>query len=223
MRKLKRGEFLQVVDYRLVFGIIWILWGSSQLVAAGIDHAGIEFFEKKIRPILAENCYKCHSAGAEKIKGGFLLDTREGLLKGGDTGPAIVPGHPEKSLLIKAVRYTDENLQMPPKNKKLAAEQIADLEAWVKMGAPDPRAVSQLATAKPLDASRHWAFQPIKDPPIPPIKNRRWTKTPVDAFILAKLEEKGIAPSPPANKRTLIRRATFDLLGLPPSPKEVDD
>src|SRR5438105_2477739 len=155
----------------LILSMCCLLAFSAQLPAASADSVGIEFFERKVRPIFVENCYKCHSADAEKIKGGFLLDTREGLLKGGDTGPAIVPGDPEKSLLIKAVRYTDENLQMPPKNKKLAAEQIADLEAWVKMGAPDPRAVSQLATAKPLDASRHWAFQPINDPPVPAIKN----------------------------------------------------
>src|SRR5688572_17373977 len=102
--------------------------------AADPHHEGIEFFEKKIRPILVEHCYKCHAADSEKgPKGGLLLDTREGLFKGGDTGVAIVPGDAEKSLLIKAVRYADENLQMPPKNQKLSDEQIADLEAWVKM------------------------------------------------------------------------------------------
>lgn len=190
---------------------------------AAADSAGVEFFEKKVRPILVENCYKCHSAEAEKIKGGLLLDTREGVLKGGDTGPAIVPGHPEKSLLIKAVGYLDENLQMPPKNKKLAAEQIADLEAWVKMGAPDPRAAVTPAKRATPSATSHWAFQPIKQPSEPQIKNRRWGQTPVDAFILARLEEKKIVPSPRADKRTLIRRATFDLLGLPPTPQEVND
>src|SRR5438874_2377090 len=145
------------------------------------EPAGVEFFERRIRPIFVENCYKCHSAEAEKIKGSFLLDTREGLLKGGETGPAIVPGEPEKSLLIKAVRYTDENLQMPPKNKKLAPDQIADLEAWIKMGAPDPRSPTQPATRNTPPASRHWAFQSIKEPPVPLTKNRRWIKTPVDA------------------------------------------
>jgi len=103
------------------------------------DPAGLEFFEQKIRPIFVEHCYKCHSHEAEKVKGGFLLDNREALVKGGDTGPAIVPGESEKSLLIKAVRYTDENLQMPPKGKRLSPEQIAALEAWVRMGAPDTR------------------------------------------------------------------------------------
>ncbi len=185
------------------------------------DSAGIEFFEKKIRPILVENCYKCHSAEAEKLKGGFLLDTKGGLLKGGDTGPAIVPGDAERSLLIKAVRYTDENLQMPPKNKKLSPEHVADLEAWVKMGAPDPRGENQKSKIKNQKSDKHWAFQPVKMPPLPRTKNPRWIKTPVDAFILARLEEKKITPSPTADQRTLIRRATLDLLGLPPTPQEV--
>src|SRR5207247_3541400 len=123
--------------------------------AASPDSAGIEFFEKKIRPIFVENCYKCHSKEAEKLKGGLLLDTREGVLKGGDNGPAIVPGQPDKSLLIKAVRYTNSDLQMPPKNKKLSAEQIADLETWVKIGAPDPR--GNLPVAKGAAAKDHWA------------------------------------------------------------------
>ncbi len=192
------------------------------------DPAGVEFFEKKVRPIFVENCYKCHSREAEKIKGSLLLDTRENLLKGGDTGPAIVPGEPDKSLLIKAVRYTDEELQMPPRKgggKKLAAEQIADLEAWVKMGAPDPRVASTNEAAKPetiaVKARAHWAFQPVKEPGVPRIENRRWLQTPVDAFILAKLESLNLSPSPQADKRTLIRRATVDLIGLPPKPEEV--
>jgi len=209
----------------LVAVVCWLVSSTGLLAAtpASLDAAGVEMFEKHIRPIFVENCYKCHSAEAEKVKGGLLLDTREGILKGGETGPAIVPGNPEKSLLIKAVRYTDENLQMPPKNKKLSSEQIADLEAWVKMGAPDPRTASQVSSRKTLDPSRHWAFQPVKMPSVPAVKNRRWIKTPVDAFILAKLEEKKITPSPPADRRTFIRRATFDLIGLPPTPEEVAD
>src|SRR4051794_17539733 len=112
---------------------------SHSAAATGITPAQTQFFESRIRPLLADNCYKCHSQLSEKVKGGLLLDTREGTLKGGETGAAIVPGDPEKSLLIKAVRYTDPDLQMPPKNKKLSEAQIADLVAWVKMGAPDPR------------------------------------------------------------------------------------
>ena len=198
----------------------------SELRAEHSDSAGIEFFEKKIRPIFADNCYKCHSQKAEKIKGGLLLDTRDGLLKGGDTGPAIVPGDVEKSLLIKAVRYTDDDLKMPPKDKKLSSGQIADLEAWVKMGAPDPRIVkaNALGNVEAIreKAGRHWAFQPIEKPRIPSVKNSRWAQTPLDSFVLAKLEANKMKPSPRADKRTLIRRAYFDLTGLPPKPEEVE-
>ncbi len=154
----------------------------------------------------------------------MLLDTRDGLLKGGDTGPAIKPGDPEQSLLIKAVRYGDPDLAMPPKNKKLAPEKIADLEAWIKMGAPDPRTAvagaAQVATIRDK-AKTHWAFQPVREPAVPAVINRRFVQTPVDNFILARLEAEKLQPSPEADKRTLIRRATFDLTGLPPTPEEV--
>ena len=193
------------------------------LTARGED---FEFFEKNIRPVLADNCYKCHSATSEKVKGGLLLDTKEGLLKAGDTGPAIVPGDPEKSLLIKAVRYADKDLQMPPKDKRLSDAQIADLVAWVKMGAPDPRTNKVAAPKSPYDfaaARKQWAFHPPQDPPVPAVKNKKWVKSPIDSFIEAKLEEKNLSPAPAADKRTLIRRATFDLIGLPPTPQEVDD
>ncbi len=189
-----------------------------------------DFFEQHIRPVLVDNCYKCHSAGSEKVKGGLLLDTREGTLKGGDTGPAIVPGKPEESLLIKAIRYGDKDLQMPPKDKRLAENQIADLVTWVKMGAPDPRTApaqtSNAAAQKPAydfaTARRQWAFHTPEDPPVPEVKNKRWAKSPIDHFILAKLEEMKLKPAPEATKRVLIRRATFDLTGLPPTPQEVD-
>jgi hypothetical protein len=190
-----------------------------------LDAAGVEFFEKQIRPVLVDHCYKCHSHEAEKVKGSLLLDTRDGVLKGGDTGPAIVPGDPEKSLLIKAIRYTDENLQMPPKGKKLSPAQVADFEAWVKMGAPDPRQAAdggksrvEVIAAKARD---HWAFKPIGSPSLPAVQNKRWPQSPVDDFILARLESRGLAPSPRADKRSLIRRATFDLIGVPPTPEEV--
>ncbi|MBI3875380.1 MAG: c-type cytochrome, partial [Verrucomicrobia bacterium] len=146
---------------------------TFHLAAAPKDSAGVEFFENKIRPLLIENCYECH--GEAKQKGGLRLDTRDGTLKGGDTGPAIVPGAPEKSLLIKAVRYTDKELQMPPKNKRLSPAQVADLEAWVKMGAPDPRtgsvpAASHPPLSDPAKVKSHWAYQPVKDPPAPAVK-----------------------------------------------------
>ena len=191
---------------------------------AANDAAALEFFENKIRPILVDNCYDCHSRQSTKIKGGLLLDTRDGLLKGGDTGPAIKPGDVEQSLLIKAVRYTDDNLRMPPKDKRLATAQIADLEAWVKMGAPDPRTtpagIVQVESIRDK-ARSHWAFQPVREPKIPAVKNTRRVRTPVDNFIFARLEAAHLPPSPAADKRTLIRRATFDLTGLPPVPDEV--
>ena len=200
---------------------------SHNAFAAEPTPAQLDFFENKIRPILADRCYKCHSTFAERIKGGLLLDSREALLKGGDTGKAIVPGDPEGSLLIKAIRYTDPDLQMP-KDKKLDDDQIADLTAWVKMGAPDPRSATAEQKKYSDNKTNHWAWQPVKrqavpDVSNPDVSNPDWCQTPVDNFILAKLDENGLKPNPPADKRTLIRRATFDLIGLPPTPEEVQD
>jgi hypothetical protein len=192
--------------------------------AAEPTPAQLDFFEKKIRPVLVEHCYRCHSQQSEKIKGGLTLDTRVGLLQGGNSGPAVVPGNPEASLLIRAVRYTDKGLQMPPRGKKLAAGQITDLEAWIRMGAPDPRR----AGAAPHDADgywararRHWAFRPVQCPPLPPVQHPQWLQSPVDAFVLAAMEKHGLAPSPPADRRALLRRASYDLIGLPPTPEAV--
>jgi hypothetical protein len=190
--------------------------------------AETEFFESKIRPVLADNCYKCHSAGAEKIKGSLLLDTRDGVLKGGSTGPAVVPGNLDKSLLITAVRYKDKDLQMPPSDKKLPDNVIADLEQWVRMGAPDPRTESVSAKAMyAVDlekAKKHWAYKPVTKPVVPSVDDpQRWAANDLDRFILAAMQPKGLSPSKRADKVTLIRRATFDLHGLPPTMKEVDD
>jgi hypothetical protein len=207
------------------------LWLALSLVAGtppmlraapldGRDAKGVEFFEKKIRPILANTCYQCHSRQSKKVKGGLLLDSHEGLLKGGDSGPIFVTGDPDKSLLIKAVRYKDQDLRMPPDGKKLTGAQVADLEAWVKMGAPLPGAGAQEDRIT-ASARTHWAFQPVKRPAVPTVKNQRWVQSAVDAFILAKLEPIGMQPAQPADKRTLIRRATYDLIGLPPTPEEV--
>ena len=202
----------------------WILGlGSSSIAAlAPLTAAQTQFFENKIRPVLAQNCYKCHSADSTKVKGGLLLDTRDGLLKGGDSGPAVAPGDPEKSLLIKAIRYTDPDLQMPPKGEKLSDAQIADLVAWIKMGAPDPRVAKPGVAAKKTDGKAHWAFKPVEKPEPPSIANRQSEiGNPIDAFILAKLDEQSMKLSPPADKRTLVRRIHFDLVGLPPTPEEV--
>ncbi len=186
----------------------------------GSDAKGVEFFESRIRPLLANKCYQCHSRQSKKVKGGLLLDSQEGLLKGGDSGPILVKGDPDQSLLIKAVRYKDADLRMPPDGKKLTGAQIADLEAWVKLGAPLPGAALHKDKIK-ASLGTHWAFQPVKRPAIPMVKNEHWVQSPVDAFILAKLEPAGMQPAQPADKRTLIRRATYDLIGLPPTPEEV--
>ncbi len=191
--------------------------------AAELTKAQLDFFENKIRPILADQCYKCHSQQSDRIKGGLVVDSKDGLLKGGDTGPSLVPGKPDESLIIKAVRYTDPDLQMPPKNKKLSDAQIADLVTWVKMGAPDPRVGKPVVTASAGSKDSHWSFQPVKNPAVPSVSQPSWVANPIDAFVMAKLDSKAMKPQAPANKRTLIRRATFDLIGLPPTNKEVED
>ncbi|HXG60800.1 MAG TPA: DUF1549 domain-containing protein, partial [Planctomycetota bacterium] len=188
---------------------------------------GAEFFERRIRPVLADKCYKCHSAQAGKVKADLALDTREGLRRGGHSGPAVVPGDPENSLLIKAIRHTDEDLEMPPKEAdRLTPEQVRDFEVWVKMGAPDPRGSDVTPPAKPridfAEARKFWSYRPVQDPPLPAVKDRAWPESPIDRFILAKLEEKGLRPAPDADKRTLLRRVTFDLTGLPPTPEEME-
>jgi hypothetical protein len=185
------------------------------------DEAGVEFFEKEIRPLLVKHCYECHSAEAKEIGGKLLLDHRAGVLKGGETGPAIEPGQPDKSRLIAAIRYDDVELQMPPKGK-LPAEAIAKLEEWIKRGAPDPRdAAPEVATApsswEEVLASRRkwWSLQPVVKPAVPTPKNAPWSADPVDRFILAALEAKGLAPAESADERTLARRASLVLTGLP--------
>ncbi len=205
-----------------------LLFFARSISAAEPIKADLDFFETKIRPIFVENCYKCHSHSSEKVRGGLMLDTRDGLLKGGETGPAIVPGDPEKSLMIKAVRYKDKDLQMPPNDKQLAPELVGALEQWVKMGAPDPRTGATDGDHKYVvdmdQARKHWSFQPVSRPAIPQVADpAHWVQTPVDSFVLATLTAKGLTPSPRADKVTLLRRATFDLIGLPPTAKEVAD
>ncbi|MGI8978429.1 MAG: PSD1 and planctomycete cytochrome C domain-containing protein [Pirellulaceae bacterium] len=175
----------------------------------------LRFFETAVRPVLVEHCHKCHSE--KKQWSNLRLDSREAILKGGDIGPGIVPGKPEESLLIKAVRHADEDLKMP-KEGKLTERQIADLVKWVEMGAPYPE--TAVAAGRTRDPN-HWAFQPANDPSVPAIKSELTASTPIDNFILAKLQASGLGLSPPADKRTLIRRLNFDLVGLPPSPEDI--
>jgi hypothetical protein len=178
----------------------------------------IDFFEKKIRPVLVQHCYSCHSHEGKKLEGGLRLDSRAGVLKGGDDGPVLVPGKPEASILLKAIRYGQDFSQMPPKGK-LPAEVIADFERWIAAGAPDPRLEGSPLT-KVQD--RHWAFQPPRLVPLPLVKRCDWPQSEVDRFVLARLEERGLSPSPDANRGTLIRRLSLDLIGLPPTYSEVE-
>jgi hypothetical protein len=177
-----------------------------------------EFFERRIRPILAERCFSCH--GVKKQQAGLRLDSRAALLEGADNGPVVVPGQPEQSGLLAAVRHTGR-VKMPPK-EKLSPQAVADLTAWIKVGVPWP-ATQVAAKDHKVDPAwkKHWAFQPVQEPRLPSVKNRQWPALPVDYFVLHRLEEKGVRPSQPADRRTLLRRVTYDLTGLPPSPEEV--
>jgi mono/diheme cytochrome c family protein len=196
---------------------------ANPVAPAQISAADLQFFESKIRPILVDNCYKCHSRDADKVKGGLLLDSREALLAGGGSGPVLVLGKPDESLLIQAIRYTDPDLQMPPKDKKLSDRQIADLTEWVQRGAPDPRGLAAKGSSSTYGGvgRQHWSFQPVKKPAVPTVKNTAWAQSPVDNFVLAKLEASALQPNAPADKRTLLRRVTFDLTGLPPTEAEM--
>ena len=191
--------------------------------AATLSAADLQFFETKIRPVLVDRCYKCHSRDADSIKGGLMLDTQESFLHGGNGGAVIVPGKPDDSVLIQAIRYTDTELQMPPKGDKLTDQQVADFTEWVRRGAPDPRSLAAKGSAPSYGGvgRDHWSFLPVKKSAVPAVKNAAWCQTPVDNFILEKLEAGDMTPNPPADKRTLIRRATFDLIGIPPTEQEI--
>ena len=193
--------------------------GSFSLTALADGPA--EFFEMRIRPLLAQNCYTCHTSSK---MGGLELDSREHVLKGGSDGPVVIPGDPDKSLLIQAVRQTHARIKMPP-GRKLSDQEIADLTRWVKDGAvwgknaPAAKTPEYVITPK---QRAFWSFQPVHRVDPPQVKNKAWAKTDIDRFILGGLEAKGLKPVRAADKRTLIRRATYDLTGLPPTPAEVD-
>lgn len=192
------------------------------------DPAGVDFFEKKIRPVLVNSCYECHSAESEKVKGGLALDTRLGMRLGGDSGPAVVPGDLRASLLMEAIRYHNNDFAMPPQKSdgKLADEVIKDFEQWVRMGAPDPRDGAATVVNKQeawKTAQDWWAWQPPKKSPAPAVQDKAWPQNDVDRFILSALEEKGLQPVGDADKFTLLRRVTFDLTGLPPRALDLSD
>ncbi len=201
---------------------------DSAAVPADVASAANTALIKQVQPVLKQHCFKCHGEG-EKLKGGLRLNSRAGLAKGGDTGPVVNAADPDKSLLLAMLSYKDDRHQMPP-DAKLPAAQIALLTAWVKAGAPwidsaghtEP-APAQHAGGKVTPESRqYWAYQPVRRAPLPQVKNTAWIRTPVDAFVLAKLDAAGLAPAPAADRLTLIRRVSYDLTGLPPTPEAVD-
>jgi len=210
----------------LVFAFVAALCCGTTLTKAASSQA--DFFERQVRPILANNCYRCHSSTSPRLRGGLSLESREAALRGGKDGPVIVPGNPEQSLLIKAVRYVDKDLQMPPR-RQLPPAAVAVLEQWIRTGAFWPGASVKLAstpTALPAfyDKVRqeHWAWQPVKTVRPPDVKDAAWPTSDIDRFILADLESHDLHPVGPADKYSLIRRVTFDLTGLPPTPQEID-
>ncbi len=190
------------------------------------DPAKIEFFEKQVRPILADHCYHCHSADT-KPAGNLRVDDRNGLLTGGNSGPAVVPGDPGKSLLLKRATQKEEKKRMPLEGKHLNDEQVATLTQWIKDGAawPAVRVPASLGRLKPEYEKlkkEHWAWQPLTNPKVPVVKDRGWARDDIDRFLLTKLDEKGLKPTGDADKITLLRRVTFDLTGLPPTATEID-
>ena len=201
---------------------------AAEPETAGFDPGALDFFEKKIRPVLIEQCYECHSAQAKadgKLKGGLLLDSRQAAQTGGDSGPSVVPRKLDESLLIEAIRYGKDSYQMPPSGK-LPDKVIADFEKWISMGAADPRdAPTEATTRKEIDweqARQHWSLQPPEQHAAPDVKDSEWVQKPIDFFVMAKLENASLTHAERAKRHTLVRRACFDLTGLPPTIEQLD-
>jgi hypothetical protein len=217
----------------VVAPVLTLLLGGAAVAGEGaqkpapLTKEGVAFFEKYIRPVLAERCYECHSTQARKVKGKLLLDSQPGIARGGANGPVLVPGDVEKSRLIEAIRWTNSDFTMPPK-AKLPRQQIERFEQWVRMGAPDPRTEPASGTAKKgpgsdLDAARKWwAFRPLTQTTAPVVKQPQWARKPIDFFVLRELEAKQLTPSARADPRTLIQRAYLDLTGLRPSYEQTE-
>ena len=225
VRQRATGKRVRPTAARLVV-LLALSSGTDEVLsveAAPPDRKSVEFFESRIRPVLVSKCYACHSQGAakeKKLKGKLLLDSKAGVLAGGESGPAIVPGKPEESLLIEAIRH--DSLEMPP-NERLNENVISDFVKWIELGAPDPRDGRKVdLRVVDLQAGReHWAFRPLSDFPLLRVRDEDWIRTSVDRFVLAKLHQQNMIPTEEADRRTLIRRVYFDLIGLPPSPREV--
>lgn len=217
-----RQQQIRFVIHALVAAVP--VFAFAPLALAEDAEAGLKLFRESVEPILKKRCFDCHSHDAGEASGGLMLDSQAGWKVGGDTGPAIVPGKPEESLFIRAINHTDAVVEMPP-DGRLPAEEVKVLTEWVRLGAPDPR-TSGTATAKQqldLQAGReHWCYQPVERTEPPRVKNADWPRGAIDQFILAGLEERGIAPAAEADRATLVRRLYFDLIGLPPTPEEID-
>jgi hypothetical protein len=220
-RSLVRGASVAVVVFVLSS---WATQRGTCQEARSIPADQLSFFEKRIRPVLVKECYQCHSAQAEKVKGKLLLDSRDGIRKGGSSGPAVVPGKVEDSLLVQGIRWTDDSFQMPPSHK-LSDAVVADFEQWIKMGAPDPRDTGAARIAwKEIDIEKgkqFWSFQPPRKTAPPPVKKAAWPHAPIDQFLLAAMEARGLDPVASADRLTLLRRVHLDLIGLPPTPDDV--
>lgn len=234
----ERGRFSRILltSIHLGFQIVfcWFLLCQPRPVAAEDVTSGnqadnknpsseqLEFFEKHIRPLLVQHCYECHG---ERSDGGLQLNSREGLLRGGDSGAALIPGDLDASLLIEAVRYKNRDFQMPPQGK-LESAQIAALEKWVEMGAPDPREATNSARLpvgmSTAEGREFWSFRPVSNPAVPDVGARNFVKNPIDAFVFKRLQDHGLQPAPPVQPRTLIRRLYMNLVGVPPTVEQVD-
>ena len=194
----------------------------SNSARAADGKVGIEYFEKHIRPVLVSKCYECHSSSSKEPKGNLLLDTREGIRMGGDSGEAVVPGQLSDSVLLEAIRW--EGLEMPPE-EQLPAETIAKFEQWIKMGAQDPRDGKAALIRREIDfekARNFWAFRPIANPELPTVDSK-WPRTEIDRFVARKQAERDVAPVEDASAQTLARRIYFDLIGLPPTTDQVSE
>jgi hypothetical protein len=217
---------------RRVFGgaLLPLLWNSVTAIAA--ESGNEAMFHEQVFPLLRGACFECHSHQSERIRGGLVLDSRAGIMAGGENGAVLIPGEPDQSRLIRVVRHDDPHLRMPSKRDPLSPAQIAILENWIRLGAPWPEipgsgAATGAMTQRPrggiTDEDRAWwAFQPVREPTPPSVRDPHWATSPLDRFVLARMEQEGLAPSPPADPVAFIRRLTFDLTGLPPTPDEVD-
>lgn len=227
MRKSLRSPLRLRLLLRKAMAIGLTLVCSGGAAPASPSAAQVEFFEQRIRPILVSDCYECH--GAEKQRGGLRVDYRDGLRQGGDSGPAIIPGDAPNSLFIQSITHAHPDARMPKDRPKLADSVLADFQRWVNEGAPDPRdeppgefAGESIGWKSVFNARREWwSFQPVRPQAVPPVKNAAWSDHPVDRFLLVAMEQRGLDPATPADRRTLLRRVTFVLTGLPPTPAEV--